>query len=165
MRIDEVNVGITKNRKTRRLGRGNGSGQGKTSGRGQDGARSRAGYSRHPSKVGEDLPMMRRIPKRGFNNRYALAVVAVNVSDLSSVFAAGDEVTPQTLQETGLVKKRFDVIKILGDGEIDKALKVSAHRFSGSAKEKIAAAGGSVTELRAKRTPAQRVAELAASKK
>ncbi len=90
MRIDQVNQGITKHRKPRRLGRGNGSGQGKTSGRGQDGARSRSGYSRHPAKVGEDLPMMRRIPKRGFNNRYALTVVALNVGDLSAVFAAGD---------------------------------------------------------------------------
>ena len=108
---------------------------------------------------------MRRIPKRGFHNKFAMTVIAVNVSDLSSVFAAGDEVTPKTLQETGLVKKRFDVIKILGDGEIDKVLKVSAHRFSGTAKQKIEAAGGSVVELRAKRTPAQRVAELAATKK
>ncbi|MEZ6137932.1 MAG: 50S ribosomal protein L15 [Pirellulaceae bacterium] len=165
MRIDQVNTGITKHRKTRRLGRGNGSGQGKTSGRGQDGARSRSGYSRHPAKVGEDLPMMRRVPKRGFNNRYALAVVAINVGDLAAVFSAGDEITPAVLQERGLVKKRFDVIKILGDGEINVALKISAHRFSDSAKEKIAAAGGSVTELQAKRTPAQRVAHLAETAK
>jgi large subunit ribosomal protein L15 len=164
MRIDQVNTGITKHRKTRRLGRGNGSGQGKTSGRGQDGARSRSGYSRHPSKVGEDLPMARRIPKRGFNNRYALSVVAVNVGDLSAAFSANDEISPETLRERGVVKKRCDVIKILGDGEIDKGLKVSAHRFSGSAKEKIAAAGGTVTELRVKRTPAQRVADLASKK-
>ena len=164
MRIDEVNQGITKHRKTRRLGRGNGTGQGKTSGRGQDGARSRSGYSRHPSKVGEDLPMLRRIPKRGFNNRYALTVVALNVGDLTSVYEVGEEVTPATLQAKGLVKKRFDVIKILGDGELDKALSISAHRFSDSAKAKISAAGGTATELRAKRTPKQRVAELAAAK-
>ena len=164
MRIDQVNQGIHKHRKTRRLGRGNGTGQGKTSGRGQDGARSRSGYSRHPIMVGEDLPMVRRIPKRGFNNRYALAVVAVNVGDLSAVFAAGEEVTPETLQAKGVVKKRFDVIKILGDGEIDKALKVSAHRFSESAKAKLSAAGGSVTELRVKRTPEERVKDLSAGR-
>ncbi len=165
MRIDDVNKGITKHRKTKRLGRGNGSGQGKTSGRGQDGAKSRSGYSRHPGTIGEDLPMIRRIPKRGFFNKFAQTVIALNVGDLSAVFAAGEEVTPDVLQERGIVKKRFDEIKILGDGEMDKALKISAHRFSASATEKIAAAGGSATVLRAKRTPKQRVADLAAGKK
>ena len=161
MRLDEVNRGITKHRKKRRLGRGNGTGQGKTAGRGQDGQKSRRGYSRHPGRVGEDLPMIRRIPKRGFHNRFATTVIALNVSDLSAAFNAGDEVTPELLQQQGIVKKRFDEIKILGDGEIDKALNVSAHRFSASAKQKIAAAGGTATELQAKRTPEERVAELA----
>lgn len=165
MRIDEVNQGITKHRRPRRLGRGPASGQGKTSGRGQDGQKSRRGFSRHPGKVGEDLPMMRRVPKRGFNNRFALKVIALNVSDLSDAFAANEEVTPEILRERGIVKKRCDEIKILGDGTIDKALKVSAHRFSASAKEKITAAGGSVTEVQAKRTPKQRVEELAKQKK
>ena len=164
MRIDHVNQGITKNRKTKRLGRGTASGQGKTSGRGQDGQKSRRGASRHPAKVGEDLPMLRRIPKRGFNNRFALKVVALTVSDLSAAFASGEEVTPASLEERGIVKKIFDVIKILGDGEIDKPLKISAHRFSASAKEKISAAGGTVTELIVKRTPKQRVADLASGK-
>ncbi|MCA9183054.1 MAG: uL15 family ribosomal protein, partial [Planctomycetales bacterium] len=109
--------------------------------------------------------MIRRIPKRGFFNKFAQTVIALNVGDLSSVFAAGEEVTPAILQERGIVKKRFDEIKILGDGEMDKALKISAHRFSASATEKIAAAGGSATVLRAKRTPKQRVADLAAGKK
>lgn len=164
MRIDDVNQGITKNRLRRRIGRGNGSGQGKTSGRGQDGHKSRSGYSRHPGMVGEDLPMIRRIPKRGFFNKFAQTVVAINVGDLAAVFNAGDEITPETLQERGIIKKRFDEIKVLGDGEIDKALKVSAHRFSASAEQKIAAAGGSVTKLRAKRTPKERVADLAQGK-
>ncbi len=162
MRLDEVNQGITKHRRPRRLGRGKGSGQGKLSGRGQDGQKSRRGNSRHPGKVGEDLPMIRRIPKRGFNNRFALEVVSINVGDLAAVFSAGDEVTPQVLRDRGIVKKRCDVIKILGDGELDKALSISAHRFSAGAKQKITAAGGSVTELPGKRTPKQRVAELAA---
>lgn len=165
MRIDQVNQGISKHRKPRRLGRGPASGQGKTSGRGQDGQKSRRGYSRHPGTVGEDLPMIRRIPKRGFFNRFALSVVAVNISDLSTAFTAGEEVTPETLRAKGVVKKRCDVIKILGNGEIDKALKVSAHRFSAGAKEKITAAGGTVTEVQVKRTPKQRVAELAKNKK
>jgi len=165
MRIDDVNQGITKHRKTRRLGRGNGTGQGKTSGRGQDEHKSRSGYSRHPGMVGEDLPMIRRIPKRGFHNKFALTVIALNVGDLAAVFEAGEEVTPQILQERGIVKKRFDVLKILGDGAIDKPLKISAHRFSASASEMITAAGGTATVLRAKRTPKQRVAELAQGKK
>lgn len=165
MRIDEVNQGITKHRRPRRLGRGNGSGQGKTAGRGQDGHKSRSGYSRHPGTIGEDLPMIRRIPKRGFFNKFAQTVLAINVGDLAAVFEAGDEVTPAILQQRGVVKRRFDQIKILGDGAIDKALKISAHRFSASAKEKIAAAGGSAIELPAKRTPKQRGAYLAQGKK
>ena len=165
MRLSEINSGITKHRKTRRLGRGNGTGQGKTSGRGQDGQKSRAGSSRHPGKVGEDLPMVRRLPKRGFFNRYALTVIAVNVGDLSALYEAGEEITPETLKAKGIVKKVHDEIKILADGEVDKALKVSAHRFSASAKEKITAAGGSVTVLAPKRTPKQRVADLAQNKK
>lgn len=165
MRLDQVNQGIKKFRKKRRLGRGPASGQGKTSGRGQDGQKSRSGFSRHPAKVGEDLPMQRRVPKRGFNNRFATTVIALNVSDISAVFEAGEEVTPATLKAKGLVKKRYDEIKILGDGEIDKALKVAVHRYSASAKEKISAAGGSVTEVKAKRTPKERVADLAKEKK
>jgi large subunit ribosomal protein L15 len=161
MRIDQVNEGIVKNRKRRRIGRGPGSGQGKTAGRGHNGHKSRSGYSRHPAFQGGDLPMIRRIPKRGFFNRYALTVVAVNVSRLSEEFAAGEEVTPESLQAKGIVKRVFDEIKILGDGTVDKPLKVSAHRFSDSAKEKIAAAGGTVTVVKAKRTPKERVAELA----
>ncbi len=161
MRIDQVNEGITKNRLRRRLGRGPGSGQGKTAGRGHNGHKSRSGYSRHPAFQGGDLPMIRRIPKRGFNNRYALTVVSVNVGRLAEEFAAGEEITPQTLQQKGIVKRVHDEIKILGDGTVDKALKVSAHRFSESAKEKITAAGGTVTVLKAKRTPDERVADLA----
>lgn len=164
MRIDQVNQGITKHRRPRRLGRGPAAGQGKTSGRGQDGQRSRRGASRHPGSVGEDLPMIRRIPKRGFNNRFALTVVALNVGDLCQLFSADEEITPDSLKAKGIVKKRYDEIKILGDGEVDKALKVSAHRFSASAKEKISAAGGSTTVLVAKRTPKQRVADLAQKK-
>ena len=161
MRLDEVNVGIVKNRKPRRLGRGPGSGQGKTAGRGHNGAKSRSGYSRHPVFQGGDLPMIRRIPKRGFHNRYALTVVAVNVGRLNEEYVAGEEISPKSLQDKGIVKKVFDVIKILGDGELDKALTVSAHRFSDSAKAKITAVGGTVTELKAKRTPKERVAYLA----
>lgn len=161
MRLDQVNDGIVKNRKPRRLGRGPGTGQGKTAGRGHNGHKSRSGYSRHPAFQGGDLPMIRRIPKRGFHNRHALTVVAVNVGRLSEEYAPGEEISPKSLQEKGIVKKVFDVIKILGDGEVSKALTVAAHRFSDSAKEKITAAGGTVTELKVKRTPKERVADLA----
>ncbi|GAB5402063.1 MAG: 50S ribosomal protein L15 [Aureliella sp.] len=161
MRIDDVNKGISRRKRPVRIGRGNGSGKGKTAGRGQDGQKSRRGFSRHPGKFGEDLPMVRRLPKRGFFNRYAATVIAINVGDLSQVYQAGEEVSPASLQAKGVVKKRFDEIKILGDGEIDKALNVSAHRFSKSAEEKITAAGGKVEKLKAKRTPAERVAALA----
>jgi len=139
MRIEGVNEGVTKHRRPLRVGRGKGAGQGKLCGRGQDGHKSRSGYSRHPGMVGEDLPMIRRIPKRGFNNPYAQTVVSLNVADLSAAFVAGDVITPESLEAKGLVKRRFDEIKILGEGEIDKALKVSAHRFSGSAESKIVA--------------------------
>lgn len=165
MRIETVNQGVTKHRKPLRVGRGKGAGQGKLCGRGQDGHKSRSGYSRHPGMVGEDLPMIRRIPKRGFNNPYAETVVALNVADLSAAFQAGEEVTPATLEEKGLLKQRYDQIKILGDGEIDKALKVSVHRFSGAAESKIVAAGGTVTRLRAKRTVREKNREKLAEQK
>jgi large subunit ribosomal protein L15 len=164
MRIDQVNQGITKHRRKLRVGRGKGAGQGKLCGRGQDGHKSRSGYSRHPGMVGEDLPMMRRVPKRGFINSYADDVVAVNIADLCEVFNAGEEITPEILESKGVVKKRYDKIKILGDGEVTKALKVSAHAFSASAEQKIIAAGGSVTKLKVRLTPKERVAKLAQAK-
>jgi large subunit ribosomal protein L15 len=164
MRIDQVNEGITKHRKPLRVGRGKGAGQGKLCGRGQDGHKSRSGYSRHPAMFGEDLSMMQRVPKRGFINSFADDVVAVNVGDLCEVYNVGEEVTPESLEAKGVVKKRFDKIKILGDGEVTKALKVSAHGFSSSAEQKITAAGGSVTKLKVRQTPKERVANLAQAK-
>lgn len=160
--IADVNSGITKNRLRRRLGRGPGSGQGKTAGRGHNGHKSRSGYSRHPVFQGGDLPLVRRIPKRGFNNKFALTVVSINLGQIAQVFDAADEVNPKTLQERGLIKRRFDEIKVLGDGEVTKPLKISAHRFSQSALDKLKAVGGTATVVKARRTPKQRVAELAA---
>ena len=119
MHLEEVNTGVTTHRKRKRLGRGTGSGLGKTSGKGHNGHKSRSGYSRHPSFEGGQLPMIRRIPKRGFNNSYGANVFAVNVGRLCEVFAAGDEVTPVTLRERGLVKVVCDEIKILGNGDVD----------------------------------------------
>ena len=151
MNINDVHEGIVKNKKRKRLGRGTGSGLGKTSGRGHKGQRSRAGHSQHPTFQGGAMPMIRRIAKRGFNNKFALVVGEVNVADLEANFDAGAEVTPDSLREKGLANYKYDVLKVLAKGEISKKLTVSAHRFSKSAKEKIEKAGGSVVELPGKK--------------
>jgi large subunit ribosomal protein L15 len=96
---------------------------------------------------GGAMAMVRRIPKRGFNNRFALDVATLNVRDLERVFNDGDEVTPESIKQQGLLTSRYDVLKILGDGELGKKLNVSAHRFSAKAQEQIEAAGGTVTIL------------------
>ncbi len=149
MIINDVHEGIQKFKKRKRLGRGTGSGLGKTSGRGHKGQRSRAGHSQHPTFQGGAMPMIRRIGKRGFNNKFALKVGEVNVADLEANFDAGAEVTPETLKGRALANYRYDVLKVLGNGEITKSLTVSAHRFSASAKEKIEKAGGKCIELAA----------------
>lgn len=146
MIINDVHQGIQKNKKRKRLGRGPGSGHGKTSGRGHKGAGSRRGYSSRLGFAGGQMPLFRLVAKRGFNNNaFAADVLAINLSTLEKHFESGAAVTPESLQEKGLAKGRFDFIKILGDGELTKKLTVSAHRFSKSAQEKIQSAGGSVT--------------------
>jgi large subunit ribosomal protein L15 len=145
MYLHDVHKNVEKNRKRKRLGRGLGSGWGKTAGKGHKGHRSRSGFFARVAFQGS-LPLFRHIPKRGFTNSFADKVVAINVESLE-VFEDGAEVNPQILRETGLVRGRYDQLKILGDGELTKKLKVSAHRFSKSAKEKIEKAGGSVDVL------------------
>jgi large subunit ribosomal protein L15 len=147
MNIDGANRGITKNRKRRRVGRGPGSGRGKTSSRGHKGQGSRSGTSTQSIFEGGMMPLVRRIPKRGFNNPFAKDVITVNVGDLDAVFEPGDEITPETLKASGMIRGRFDVLKVLGDGELSKKLLISAHRFSKSAQEKIEQAGGQITLL------------------
>ena len=142
MNLHDVHRGIKKHKKRRRVGRGTGSGRGKTAARGHKGQKSRAGYSHSAVFQGGAMPLVRRVPKRGFNNRFAEIVANVNVSDLETAFQAGEDVTPGTLRERNLAKGRYDILKVLGDGELTKSLKVSAHRFSKSAKEKIEKAGG-----------------------
>jgi large subunit ribosomal protein L15 len=164
MDLNEVNRGVGKNRPRKRLGRGKGSGLGKTAGKGHKGHQSRSGFSMKPTWQGGQMPMIRRIPKRGFTNRYASVVFGVNVSQLSEVFEDGTEVTLEMLAAKNIAKGTFDEVKILGDGEITKKLTVVAHRFSKSAEEKINAAGGKVVKLPPKRTPDQRVADLAQAK-
>ena len=142
MNLHDVHRGIKKHKKRRRVGRGIGSGRGKTAARGHKGQKSRAGYSHSAVFQGGAMPLVRRIPKRGFNNRFAEIVANVNVSDLETAFQAGEDVTSDTLRERNLAKGRYDILKVLGDGELTKSLKVLAHRFSKSAKEKIEKAGG-----------------------
>ena len=161
MSLHEINVGIHKHKRPNRLGRGIGSGQGKTSGRGHKGQFARAGWKALPIFQGGGSPLVRRIPKRGFTNSLALSVAEINVGDLEELFDAGANITPETLLTAGILKKRFDVLKVLGDGELTKKFSVSAHRFSASAKEKIEKAGGTTTIVPG-RTP---VAEKKKAKK
>lgn len=145
MNLHDVNKGIKKHKKKLRVGRGSGSGHGKTAARGNKGQGQLAGWTLHPAFEGGQMPLYRRIPKRGFNNRWALQVKVVNVGDINESFEAGTEVTPEALAQAA--KGRYDVLKILGDGEVTKKFKVSAHAFSKSAVEKIKAAGGEVIIL------------------
>lgn len=151
MNLNDVHQGIRKYKKRKRIGRGQGSGHGKTAGRGHKGQGSRAGFSMHPSFEGGQMPLARRIPKRGFHNPFASTVITVNLEALERFFEAGAEVTPEALRVANLAKKRYDELKILGDGELSKALKVHAHRFSKSAKEKIEKAGGEAIVLPGKK--------------
>lgn len=150
MILDDVHRGITANKPRKRIGRGPGSGHGKTSGRGHKGYFSRSGSRRRTGYEGGQMPLARRIAKRGFSNRRFETVVAeINIAKLERAFTAGDTVSPETLAEKGLLKGRYDVVKILGNGDLTISLTVTAHRFSASAEEKIRAAGGSVETITA----------------
>jgi large subunit ribosomal protein L15 len=131
--------------KKKRVGRGPGSGLGKTSGRGNKGQKSRSGYSSKAGFEGGQMPLHRRLPKRGFTNIFKRNWAEVNLADLDRVFEAGTTITPETLVEKGLVRKsKMKSVVILGQGEIKKNFIVSAHRCSSSARQQIEAAGGKV---------------------
>ena len=147
MKLNDVNKGSNKNARRLRVGRGPGSGRGRTAGRGNKGQGQLAGWSAPSIFEGGGTPLIRRIPKRGFHNSHGLIVKGVNVSRLAEAFEAASEVTPQTMRSAGVAKGIWHQVKILGDGEIGKALRVSAHHFSEQAKAKILAAGGTVTVL------------------
>jgi large subunit ribosomal protein L15 len=125
----------------KRVGRGQGSGNGKTAGRGHKGAKSRSGFKHKRGFEGGQMPLHRRVPKRGFYNPFREAFDVVNLDTLGERFDAGADVTPDLMRERGLVG-RDALVKVLARGEIGKALTVRAHKFSGKAAEKIAAAGG-----------------------
>jgi large subunit ribosomal protein L15 len=133
-------------KKSRRVGRGNGSGHGTTCGRGTKGQKSRSGVSMAPYFEGGQMPLVRRVPKRGFRSRHHRVYNLVKVAALER-FEPGSSVTPETLIEKGLVSRTGRPVKILGNGEITRPLEVSAHAFSAAAREKIQAAGGSITLL------------------
>ncbi len=126
----------------KRVGRGPGSGHGKTASRGSKGAQSRSGFRFKRGFEGGQTPLHRRLPKRGFTNIFRVEYSVVNLDTLAEVFEAGSSVTPEVLRERGLVRKATGKIKVLGRGDITKQLTVRAHKFSGSAAQKIAAAGG-----------------------
>jgi large subunit ribosomal protein L15 len=131
------------NRKNKRVGRGIGSGHGKTATRGYKGQKSRSGTSIRPGFEGGQMPLHRRLPKRGFNNVFRKEYTIVNLDTLSQ-FEPGASVAPETLLEKGIVKKLRDGIKILGNGELKHAVNVRAHKFSKGAAEKIQNAGGTI---------------------
>ena len=130
----------------KRVGRGPGSGHGKTASRGNKGAKSRSGFRFKRGFEGGQMPLHRRVPKRGFHNLFREAYEVVNLDTLQERFDAGVEVTPELLRERGLIRRRGP-IKVLARGDIAKALTVRAHKFSGKAAEKIAAAGGKAEVL------------------
>jgi len=133
--------------KKKRVGRGPGSGLGKTAGRGEKGQKSRSGYSRKIGFEGGQMPLHRRLPKRGFTNIFKKRWLEISLTSLEQHFEADAEITPEVLHERGLIKKaKYDVV-VLGNGEVSKPLRVSAHRFTKSAREKIEKAGGAVNQI------------------
>lgn len=142
--------------KKKRLGRGPGSGLGKTSGKGHKGQKSRSGYSRKIGFEGGQMPLQRRLPKRGFTNIFKKSWIEISLAKIEENFNAGEEVTPEILHDRGLIKKAKHDLVVLGTGEITKSLKISAHRFTKTAKEKIEKAGGTATNIvKTQETPAE----------
>ena len=141
MKLHELSPAEGAKKKAFRVGRGHGSGNGKTSGKGQKGQKSRSGGHVRPGFEGGQMPIYRRLPKRGFTNIFAKKYTSINIEKLNK-FDDGSEVTPEFLKESGVISKINDGVVILGRGELDKKLTVKASRFSKSAEEKINAAGG-----------------------
>lgn len=131
----------------KRVGRGPGSGNGKTAGRGYKGAQSRSGWKYKRGFEGGQMPLHRRVPKRGFTNIFRTEYDVVNLDQLDKLFDKGATVTVDALRDAGIVSSRTALVKVLGRGEVTKALTVQAHKFSGKAAEKLAAAGGKAEAL------------------
>ena len=141
MKLHELSPAPGSNREVKRIGRGHGSGNGKTAGKGHKGQKARAGRGMRAGFEGGQMPLMRRLPKRGFNNIFATRYAEVNVGALNA-FEAGSVVDTEALKKAGVIKKAYDGVKVLGNGKVEKAITVQAAAFSKSAKEKFEAAGG-----------------------
>lgn len=142
MKLSELSPAEGSKRAPRRVGRGHASGWGKTSGKGHKGQKARSGGGVRPGFEGGQMPLQRRIPKRGFNNIFAKKVVTVNLSELNRKFDDGADVTIDALKNAGIVKNGFDAVKVLGNGKLEKKLNVKVSAYSESAKSAIEAAGG-----------------------
>jgi large subunit ribosomal protein L15 len=148
MKLSQVNKKAGPRDRKVRVGRGESSGKGKTSGRGHKGAKSRSGWGGMVAHEGGQMPINRRLPKKGFNNKnFRVGYAILNVRDLEEHFADSEEVSPEAAKTKGIMKKRDTLLKILGKGDVNKALTVKAHRFSATAREKIEKAGGTVIEI------------------
>lgn len=141
MNLHELSPAVGSKKESKRIGRGHGSGQGKTAGKGHKGQKARAGRGMRPGFEGGQMPLQRRVPKRGFNNIFAKKIVAINIGSLN-VFEDGATVDAAAIIKSGITKKEYDGIKIIGNGELKKHLTVKVAGFSESAKMKIEAAGG-----------------------
>ena len=145
MQLHDVHQGIHKRKKRKRVGRGTGSGHGKTSGKGHKGQKARAGKGIRPGFEGGQMPLHRRLPKKGFSNEaFRLKFEVVNVSSLEKAFEDGAVVNEESLREKGIVNRNCDAIKILGNGDLSRKLTVSVGNVSAAAREKIEKAGGSI---------------------
>lgn len=142
MKLHELAPAVGSTKEVKRIGRGHGSGNGKTAGKGHKGQKARSGGSIRPGFEGGQMPLQRRMPKRGFNNIFAKEFATVNVSELEKRFEDGAVVDAQALIESGAIKSAKDGIKILGNGELSKKLTVKAAKFTAAAQEKIEKAGG-----------------------
>ena len=142
MKLHELSPVEGSKKSSKRIGRGHGSGWGKTAGKGHKGQKARSGGSIRPGFEGGQMPLQRRVPKRGFNNIFAKNVVAINLSTLNRKFNDGDTVDVEALRAAGVVKNSFDAVKVLGNGKLEKNLTVKVSAFSESAKAAIEAAGG-----------------------
>lgn len=141
MNLHELSPAIGSKKDVKRIGRGHGSGQGKTAGKGHKGQKARSGGSIRPGFEGGQMPLQRRVPKRGFNNIFAKKIVAINLAALNA-FEDGSEVDAKALINAGIIKKEYDGIKILSNGKLTKKLIVKANAFSETAKQKIEEVGG-----------------------
>ncbi len=147
MKLHELHYAEGSRKQKRRVGRGPGSGRGKTSGKGHKGQKARSGSGIHPWSEGGQMPLQRRLPKRGFTNIFQKEWEIVNLKRLEQLFDNGTEITPETLKEARVIRSLSDPVKILGYGELTKQFHVSAHAFSKSAMQKIQAAGGEINVI------------------